>query len=197
MTAPQTEAATDFGRRWTLAPAENWEEGRWTADRDVEAVAARIRRAIEERPYHSRRIRCYRLLSELGIQKLSDVMRAAGPCHFVDPYCREPRLNERAKDTEAARVLIGPKVDPERFDLTLGNIRPPRAQELHISPNIHDRYVIPDDGQVPVLGTAPTGIGKSKPSVLVHLDVALSGTIRQVHEEVWTRARKWAPPRRS
>lgn len=122
------------------------------------------------------------------------VMRAAGPCLFVDPYCKEPQLNELAKHTEAARVLIGPKVEPERFDLTLGNIRPPRSLELRISPNIHDRYVIPDDGQVLVLGTSLTGIGKSKPSVLVHLGDALSGTIRQVHEELWTRATKWAPP---
>lgn len=43
------------------------------ADRDFEAVVARIRRAIEESPYHSRRIRCYRLLSEFGIQKRSEL----------------------------------------------------------------------------------------------------------------------------
>jgi hypothetical protein len=43
------------------------------ADRDCEAVVARIRRAIEESPYHSRRIRCYRLLSEFGIQKRSEL----------------------------------------------------------------------------------------------------------------------------
>lgn len=43
------------------------------ADRDFEVVVARIRRAIEESPYHSRRIRCYRLLSEFGIQKRSEL----------------------------------------------------------------------------------------------------------------------------
>lgn len=122
------------------------------------------------------------------------VMRAAGPCLFVDPFCKEPQLNELAKHTETARVLIGPKVASEHFDLTLGSIRPPRSLELRVSPNIHDRYVIPDGGQVLVLGTSLTGIGKSKPSVLVHLGDDLSGKIRQAHEELWTRATVWAPP---
>ena len=122
------------------------------------------------------------------------VVRAAGPCLFVDPYCKEPQLNELARHTETARVLIGTRVASEPFDLTLENIRAPRSLELRISPNIHDRYVIPDDAQVLVLGTSLTGTGKSKPSVLVHLGDALSGTIRQVHEELWTRATVWAPP---
>lgn len=44
-----------------------------TEAKDPEAVVARIRRAIEESPYHSRRIRCYRLLSEFGIQRRSEL----------------------------------------------------------------------------------------------------------------------------
>lgn len=39
---------------------------------DPEAVVARIRRAVEESPYHSRKLRCYTLMSEFGIHKRTE-----------------------------------------------------------------------------------------------------------------------------
>lgn len=69
------------------------------------------------------------------------VIRQAEPCLLVDPYCREEQLNDLARYTEVSRVPVGPRVSAEEFGLTLDRVW--RPSELRVSPDVHDRQVIP------------------------------------------------------
>jgi len=126
----------------------------------------------------------------------TDVLRMvkqAGPCLLVDPYCREPQLNDLVRHTDTTRVLVGPTVESEAFDLTLGVVKSPRNLEIRVSANIHDRHVIPDVGQVLALGMSLNGLGSTKASIIVHLGDDISAAVRQIHEELWTSATNWSP----
>ena len=111
----------------------------------------------------------------------------------VDAFCREPQLNEIARYTETTRVLVGPRVAEEPFDLTLDAVREPRQIEVRVSEEIHDRNVIPDTGPVLAFGTSLGGVGRDKPSILVSLTPAMSAAVRETYERLWESASVWAP----
>jgi len=121
-------------------------------------------------------------------------VRQAGPCLVVDPYCREAQLNELLRHTEATRVLVGPAVGSEDFELTLGRVRPPRRLELRVSADIHDRHVIPDAGPVLGFGTSLNAVGGNKPTIVVTLSEALSAAVRGTYNDLWDKAEAWVAP---
>jgi hypothetical protein len=126
-----------------------------------------------------------------------DIMRAvqqSGPGMLVDPYCREEQLNDIARYTETTRVLIGPSVASENFDLTLARIKPPRRLELRVSVDIHDRHVIPDVGPVLAFGASLNGVGRNKPTIVARLSEAMSGIVRQTYSDLWRKAIIWSAP---
>lgn len=118
-------------------------------------------------------------------------VRQSGPCMVVDPYCREPELNELARHTETTRVLIGPQVASEDFGLTLEALRAPRQIEVRVSPDIHDRHVIPDAGPVLAFGASLNRIGQDKASILVRLSDSMSGVVRRTYLGLWDSGTVW------
>ena len=65
----------------------------------------------------------------------------------------------------------------------------PRQLEVLLAPSgkMHDRYLIPVDGPVDMLGTSLNGVGK-RPSALVEVHTG-SDEIRRLHEDLWAAAR--------
>lgn len=129
---------------------------------------------------------------EWATRDMLRVVSQAGRCMVVDPYCREPQLNDLVRHTETTRVLIGPAVAREDFELTVGRIRPPKELELRVSASVHDRHVIPDAGQVLAFGSSLGGIGGRKPSIVVRLSDDMSRAVRGTYEELWDKAEPWA-----
>jgi hypothetical protein len=126
-----------------------------------------------------------------------DMLKAvgqAGPCLVVDPYCREPQVNDLARHTETTRVLVGPGVAKEDFELTLGRVRPPKKLELRVSGDIHVRHVVPDAGKVLAFGISLGGVGGRKPTIVVRLSDDMSRTVRATYEELWGKAEPWVLP---
>jgi hypothetical protein len=111
---------------------------------------------------------------EWALRDIIRTVRNSGECLIVDPYCREPQLNELVRYTPVTRVLVGQAVAGEGFDLTLGRVRPPRTLEVRVSDAIHDRHVIPDSGPVLAFGMSLNGIGGRKPTIVVTLSADLS-----------------------
>ncbi len=125
-----------------------------------------------------------------------DLLRAvqkAGPCLVVDPFCREPELNDLVRYTETTRVLVGPRVSSENFDLTLNVVRAPWAIEVRVSGDVHDRSVIPDTGAVLAIGASLNGVGRDKPTIMVSLNPELSASVRRTYTDLWEAAAPWEP----
>lgn len=120
-------------------------------------------------------------------------VRKAGLCMVIDPFCREAELNDLVRYTETTRVLVGPRVAGESFDLTLNVVRAPRKIEVRVSSEFHDRVVIPDSGAVLAIGASLNGIGRDKPTFLVSLNPELSASVRKTYEDLWDAATPWAP----
>jgi hypothetical protein len=131
---------------------------------------------------------------EWVLRDIIRTVRNSGECLIVDPYCREPQLNELVRYTPVTRVLVGPVVAGEGFDLTLGRVRPPRTLEVRVSDAIHDRHVIPDSGPVLAFGMSLNGIGGKKPTIVVTLSADLSRAVRDTYNELSKTAVPWAPP---
>jgi len=128
---------------------------------------------------------------EWATRDMIRVVKQAGAGMLVDPYCREVQLNELLRYTETSRVLVGPAVANEDFDLTLGRVRAPRQLEVRVSKDVHDRHVIPDYGPVMAFGASMNGVGRNKPTIVVRLSEAMSGPVRQTYNDLWEKAEPW------
>jgi hypothetical protein len=114
-----------------------------------------------------------------------------GKALLVDPYFEIDQLQDVLLSTEVTRLLTSDRESKGRIAslrtaLSSGTLS--RTIEIRLAPHgdMHDRYVIPDDGPVDMIGTSLNGVGK-RPSAVVELHTG-SDEIRRLHEEIWDKA---------
>jgi hypothetical protein len=113
-------------------------------------------------------------------------IRSAGACLVVDPFLRAPQLLDLVRYTDAARVLRSPRAND---DLTLVLRGTPAGRiEVREIDGFHDRYIIPANGRVIMLGTSLGSVGERSASVLVTLPEDLSQQVRSTNEKLWKKA---------
>ena len=107
---------------------------------------------------------------------------------LVDPYFRLQQLLELHQTHSIRRLLIGARLEPgDRTSISLALAALPRIDEVRLSADIHDRFLIPQAGDVLHLGASVNGIGR-KISVLVPLRGSAAAKIRSTHESLWRKA---------
>lgn len=113
---------------------------------------------------------------------------------LVDPYFRLAQLINIAELDNIERVLLGPlrPADCEALANGLGALPEGRALEARRAKALHDRYLIPKNGGVLMLGASLNGIGKSV-STMATLGPEASQALRQVHESIWSEAERIEP----
>lgn len=122
----------------------------------------------------------------LAFSKTIREISAAGPALLVDPYFRIEQLLPILNSTGVTRVLTTEKVGKpnidalrtavERFDVD-------RPFEVRLAEDLHDRYVVPDEGDTRFIGISLSGIGR-KMTVMGTLRDA-SEALRAHYEDRW------------
>lgn len=126
---------------------------------------------------------------ELSYARVIGVIMEAGSAALVDPYFRADHLFAIKQRTRVTRILI----DVERLKASavaelqqgLEDMKFDRALEVRSSPVFHDRFVIPDQGGVRLLGTSLSGVGKRFAVTTMLAAGAESEAIRRAFENAW------------
>lgn len=110
---------------------------------------------------------------------------------LIDPYFRVQQLMDVAELENIKRVLLGENLKSQDYVLLgqalLALKDDGRNIEIRKTANLHDRYLIPSEGNVLMLGSSLGGIGK-KVSTITTLGGLASGAIRDAHDPLWERA---------
>lgn len=109
---------------------------------------------------------------------------------LVEPYFRLQQLIDIEAFDNIERVLIGPGVsgsDLKVLAVGLAGLDEGRNLEVRRAKALHDRYLIPHEGAVTMLGMSLGGIGK-KVSTITTLGEVASIALRDAHEHLWREA---------
>lgn len=125
----------------------------------------------------------------LALARVVGRIAALGPAMVVDPYLRVDQLLVLV-GTQVTRLLVraGNATDLAALKATLGAVPVDRTIELRAVPAsaLHDRLVIPIEGDVWMLGSSLNGVGRHL-TTLVRLHDA-AGQLRSAYEETWRSA---------
>lgn len=128
---------------------------------------------------------------ELVMARVMGEIAVLGEGALVDAYFSVDHLPMLVGSTKIDRVLTGTHDSDKlaRLEVGLEVLNAPRRFEVRKSAEIHDRYVIPDDGPVWSIGTSLTGVG-SRFSLMVRLDdqSTFVHAIRNHFETMWADA---------
>jgi len=119
-----------------------------------------------------------------------------GDALLIDPYFKLDQLRDILVRTTVRGVLISSKTGKAEIaalGAALSKHSFEREFEIRIAEEIHDRYIIPRSGDVDMVGTSLTGVGK-KPTVMVTIKSPAADEIRRTHQAVWERATPLAAP---
>jgi hypothetical protein len=101
----------------------------------------------------------------LAFAKAVREISAAGPALLVEPYFRLEQVLPMLESTEVTRVLTSDKTGKkERDGLRVGleRISVPRPFAVRVAAgSLHDRYVIPDGGDIRFMGTSLSSVGRT------------------------------------
>lgn len=125
-------------------------------------------------------------------------LRTGSPALLVDPHLRLPQLIDLNAASNIERVLVGSKLSANDLaDLARGArvISDARTFELRKATNVHDRYLIPDNGSVRMLGGSLNTVGHA-PIAICNLSDDLSAHVRQIYEQMWATAEPVTLPER-
>lgn len=128
---------------------------------------------------------------ELVMARVMGELAAIGPGALVDAYFSVDHLLTLIRSTTIDRVLTGTSDSKKLTELEvgLGLVATPRRFEVRKSGDIHDRFVIPDNGPLWTIGTSLTGVG-NKLSMMVQLsdESDFAQAIRGRFEHMWINA---------
>ncbi|MDQ3913808.1 MAG: hypothetical protein M3285_02750 [Actinomycetota bacterium] len=114
-----------------------------------------------------------------------------GPALLVDPFFKAAYMPDVVAHTKIDRVLASDKLTPaDKAALAVGVKAVPeeRKLEIRLGPRaLHDRCVIPTDGNAFFLGTSLTGVGKSL-TVFGRFSSEVSSRLRELYEAQWADA---------
>ncbi|MBW3085500.1 hypothetical protein KEM60_01700 [Austwickia sp. TVS 96-490-7B] len=119
----------------------------------------------------------------------SPIFSSTHEAMLVEPHFRLEQLMDVIEYGQIRRVLMGPKVNTrDRHVLTTGlsSLEPGRL-EVRRANDLHDRYLIPTDGGVIVLG-ASRGDGGRTLNTTTTLGELASYAVRQAYERAWAEA---------
>lgn len=114
---------------------------------------------------------------------------------LVEPYFRLEQLMDISELENITRVLVGSRVtqkDIEVLATGLASLDAGRNLKVRQASELHDRYLIPDDGSVLMLGMSLGGIGK-KVSTITTLGPEASVALRKAHGTIWSKAKEIKP----
>ncbi|WP_406635439.1 hypothetical protein [Amycolatopsis sp. WGS_07] len=125
---------------------------------------------------------------------LTRVVGAAGEGLLVDAYFKADFVPWLVDSTTMRRVLISSRHPKAQRDLGLMAIAlatVPDAGVLEVrstdSPELHDRCIITADGDVQLLGSSVTGVGKNFTAIM-HPDQEVKRLYRNRYESLWKSA---------
>jgi hypothetical protein len=124
----------------------------------------------------------------LSYAKVIGRIAEMGSALLVDPYFGLDQLLVVLQGTSVTRVLVGPKTNIGALATATASLVLPREFIIRVSPQVHDRFVIPPAGGVDALGTSLNGVGR-KFTVMTSLQGPVADTIRAKHEELWEAAK--------
>lgn len=111
----------------------------------------------------------------------------AGEGLLVDPYLKLDSLHRIVTSTRLTRLLVtGKRNDAEIAAMRtyLDSLSLARHVEVRSSTELHDRYLLAEDGAVLTLGTSLNGVGRTT-TVLMPMPSEARETMRQTYERIW------------
>lgn len=115
-------------------------------------------------------------------------LTAFGPSMLIDPYCRHEEIWDILGFEGVTRVLTGPEGSRRNMHSSIASalqkLGTGRSIEVRWSADTHDRYLIPDSGNVVMLGMSLNGAGR-KIGTIAPLSSGASQVLRQQHEDLW------------
>jgi hypothetical protein len=139
----------------------------------------------------------------LAYARLVGHLAEAGPGLLVDPYLKIDQLHMIVNRTSLTRLLVlansrttGALAAMETYLSGLAQSGPGLARRVEVrkSTEVHDRYLLADDGSVMSLGSSLVGVGR-KTTVLTPLASPASAVaaLRDEYEQMWERAELVGP----
>lgn len=129
----------------------------------------------------------------LSYAQLIGRVASHGKALLADPYFRLDQLLHILHRTSVTRILTSAKGkdgESNRAALAtaMATIPVDRDFEIRFNDDFHDRYVIPGQGSVDLIGTSLSGVGK-KFSVVCAIQPPVADQIRKTYEELWANAK--------
>ncbi|MGP5581711.1 hypothetical protein ACTXOF_14455 [Glutamicibacter arilaitensis] len=110
---------------------------------------------------------------------------------LIDPYLRLDGLQDIVEFDNVERILVRENISKQESSVLSHAIGALAKDGKNISigkaRDLHDRYVIPAEGNIVMLGTSLNGIGK-KISTVTTIGDGPSELLREHYEEVWKKA---------
>jgi hypothetical protein len=123
----------------------------------------------------------------LAFARVVQRIAEAGPALLVDPYFRLEELLTIVTSTSVTRVLTSERTTAEqRTGLKLGveSLQIDRPFEVRVATReVHDRYLIADEGEVQFVGTSLNSLGRTSTAMGKVHDGAVQ--LRELYEKVW------------
>jgi hypothetical protein len=104
---------------------------------------------------------------------------------LVDPYFRLESFPHVVHYTSVSRLLTGKRADLQGLAVARSSLPEGRSLEIRVSNEVHDRFVIPPHGDVDMLGTSLSGVGK-KFTLMTSIKPPAADSVRAAHEELWS-----------
>jgi len=128
----------------------------------------------------------------LSYTRLIVKIAECGECMVADPYFRFENLPDLLEHTSCSRVLTSSKIKKRGISGLMLGLRELSEKgrvcvKVCDAPEFHDRFVIPTEGPVYMVGVSINKI-KEKFSVLVPLSSPLADIVRKQYEEFWQHA---------
>ncbi|MCC4247482.1 hypothetical protein [Microbacterium testaceum] len=127
--------------------------------------------------------------------RVFELMSTHGPGMLIDPYLDFERLADLAEISEVTRVLTSDRTERKRLEHLRRILPEVPSIAIRVAGKsaLHDRFFMPDQGPVFVLGSSLNSISK-RPGVITPVaDALASGAMRNEYEELWKQAEPLEP----
>lgn len=127
----------------------------------------------------------------LAYARLFDLLSSHGTGLLVDRYLKLQGLADILHISSVNRVLTGDDDNQNRLSLfgkAVGAIEASLDVRTVPAADLHDRFFIPDDGPVYVLGSSLNSIAKRPGVVTPVSDAAAAGAVRSAYADLWARS---------
>lgn len=129
----------------------------------------------------------------LAYARLFDLLSSHGDGLLVDRYLKLDGLADLIDISAVNRVLTSDEDSRNRLSLFRRAVEASASSiELRVAPaaELHDRFFIPDDGPIYVLGSSLNSIAARPGVVTPIVDTAASTAVRAAYSGLWSRSRQ-------